>query len=428
MNRKFAAPALFLIGLLCFSALAVPGGFSAWTSAPDSSDPAAQLAAESGLAVISITTDSGSLPGSEDSSGRICVYQPRFGRVHTVSSPIEIRERGNTSRRFPKKSYRVKIVDEHGEKANLSLLGMRSDDDWILNPMYSDTSKIREALAYALWDEINTSSVFASSSRVEYAEVYINGEYRGLYGLQERIDRKQVDSSKQTGILYKVIANDRPCVSELTDCTDLEVCRGIELEFAGAAVKQPWEPAAAYMALLNGEPAFVCAALSVENTIDYGLWAMLCQAHDCHFKNQFINCVYEGGGYTLYKIPWDLNNTFGDVWKSDAKEANYTDYRIGGLVKDASFEALLNLNDHTINAAVQERWKKLRSHLITEENLTKMAYKLYNPLKEALVRDSERWPSSGMGNGNAANIRDIESYIAEILPKMDAFIFGLETQ
>lgn len=102
--------------------------------------------------------------------------------------------------------------------------------------MYTDTSKIRETLAYRLWEEINSSSVFAASSRVAYCEAYINGKYWGLYGVQERIDRKQVDGDKRSGILYKIIANDRPIVEELLSCESDEICRGFELEFSGTGV------------------------------------------------------------------------------------------------------------------------------------------------------------------------------------------------
>ncbi|MDO4741189.1 MAG: CotH kinase family protein, partial [Eubacteriales bacterium] len=391
-------------------------------------DPAALLAMESGLPVLSITTQNGELPGEEDAKATLTLYEPHGGRLQTVTTPIEINERGNTSRRFPKKSYRVKITDAYGEKDDLSIAGLRSDDDWILNPMYTDTSKIREALAYGLWEEMNSSGVCAASTRVAYGEVFLNGEYWGLYGIQERVDRKQVDADKRSGILYKIIANDRPTQEELLACESDELCRGIELSYAGAGVDDPWEPAAAYMALLSGETSALHASLSLENTIDYGLWAMLCQAHDCHFKNQFLHCVYGPRGYTMYKIPWDLNNTFGDIWQNDAPETNHTAFHFGSLVLDGAFEVLLEANDPQINAAIQRRWEELREGIVTEDGLIERAYALYLPLTEAIERDSRRWPESGMGNGNAVNIRDIESYFREILPRMDAFIEGLDAR
>ena len=154
---------------------------------------------------------------------------------------IEINLRGNTSRRFPKQSYRVKIVDEQGNKRNLSIAGLRADDDWILNPMYSDTSKIREAISYWLWEQINSCGQAASSTRLAFSEVFMNGEYYGLYAIQERVDRKQVNGDKKLDILYKIIANDQPSAEELAQWDKkAEVCRGIELAFACQVLQCAW--------------------------------------------------------------------------------------------------------------------------------------------------------------------------------------------
>lgn len=384
---------------------------------------AAQLALSSGLPVLSIETETGTIPDAEETLlGQITLYSVAHGQLRQQTARTEISERGNTSRRFPKKSYRLKLVDSFGNKVDMPLAGLRSDDDWLLNPLYTDTSKIREALAYELWALMNSSGTAAASSRMVYAEVFLNGEYWGLYGVQERIDRKQVDGSKQADILYKVVANDRPTSEELLQCRSEEGCRGFQLEFSGAAVTDAWKPAAAYMALIDGEPSDGSCTVSLENAIDYGLWAMVTQAHDCHFKNQFVHCVYQHDGYRMYKIPWDLNNTFGDVWINDAPEENHTGYRISSLVKDSVFRVLLDSENPAVYEAIVRRWTALRRSVLTEEGLIARAHALYDPLIDAMDRDSLRWPSCGMGNGNARNIRDVEDFIRVILPRIDAFV------
>ena len=398
--------------------------------------------------LLSITTESGSPPGDTDEAGTLTITEyDEAGAAHTRTTPVLIRLRGNTSRRFPKKSFRVKIVDEAGQKQNLSIAGLRSDDDWILNPMYSDTSKIREALSYWLWDEINSSGQAAASSRGAYAEVELNGDHHGLYFIQERIDRKQVDADKHLGILYKITANERPTAGELLECTG-EECGGIELAFSGKNVASPWEPAADYIALLdsaaaaeeeddddgddeNGaqagpllSAASPAARLSLENTIDYGLWSMLVQARDGHFKNQYMHCVPTDMGYLLYRIPWDLNHTFGDLWDASSPETNYLTYRVAEPAMDDVFSLLLEQDGaqaESFRTAVRDRWLALRETSLTEERLIARAQELFAEISDALQRDTKRWPECGMGDGNAANIRDIEDYIREILPFMDTW-------
>lgn len=378
--------------------------------------------------VLSITTESGALPGDVDERGTLQICESDgSGGLRVTETPIEIRLRGNTSRRFPKKSYRVKLVDEAGNKRDLSVAGLREDDDWILNPMYSDTSKIREALSYWLWDEINASGQAARSSRFAFAEVLLNGEYRGLYGVQERVDRKQVGADKRAGIVYKVRANDRPTPKELLACADPETCRGLEVAFAGSAVASPWAPAADYMAILEGGEPPGTARLSPGNTVDYALWSALVQARDGHFKNQYIHCVPEEGGYVLYRIPWDLNHTLGDLWDGDSPGTNFLEYGITRLALDDVAEGRVSAGDRELHAALKARWAELREGTISEGRILERARALYDVLYPAILRDTQRWPECGMGEGSAANIRDIEDYFHIMLPRIDGWVAALGT-
>ena len=205
------------------------------------------------LPVLAITTGDGQEPGDEDSEGAMALFDvDESGHLTVLETPLSVRVRGNTSRRFPKKSWRLELVDEWGEGFEHPLAGLRADDDWILNPLYSDSSKLREALGYWLWEEMNSCGDFAASSHLRFVEVLLNGRYYGLYALQERVDKKQVRADENVDILYKISSNEQPTPQELRACTDWTRCKAFELEFAGARVQKPWEPAADLMELLSG--------------------------------------------------------------------------------------------------------------------------------------------------------------------------------
>lgn len=370
---------------------------------------------------LEIETESGMLPGDEEASGTMRLTEGHEGGASRIEAAIRIRLRGNTSRRFPKKSYRLKLVEADGAKRDLALCGLRADDDWILNPMYSDTSKIREAMAYWLWDEINSRGRAAASSRPTYVEVWLNGAYHGLYLLQERVDRKQVGADREKGILYKVVANDRPDAARMSAAGGAEACGGLELAFTGSAVKSAWAPAADYMALLNGDMPAGNARLSRQNAVDYALWSLLVQARDNRFKNMYIHCVWEDGGYVLYRIPWDLNHTFGDLWDGDSPETNYVAYGISAFALDDGMKALVAA-DPTLMDDMRACWAGLRAGPITEERILGKAHALFDALYPAILRDTARWPGCGMGEGSAANIRDIEDFIRVTLARMDGML------
>ncbi|MBN1637658.1 MAG: CotH kinase family protein, partial [Ignavibacteriales bacterium] len=98
---------------------------------------------------------------------------------------IGIELRGSTSMTlYPKKQYGIETRDDSGEDLNVSLLGLPSEADWILNGPYGDKSLLRNVLVYKLSNEIGRYA-----SRSKFCEVIINDDYKGVYVLLEKIKR-----------------------------------------------------------------------------------------------------------------------------------------------------------------------------------------------------------------------------------------------
>ena len=133
-------------------------------------------------------------------------------------SPIGIEYRGGYSQSYDKKSMRIEFWDDAtgDDTSNVSLLDMRSDDDWSLQAMYNQSLHLRSKSAFDLWGEIDTLCYIdqepepVNGVHYEYIEVFINDGYRGVYGLSERVDHKQLRLKKEyegiiRGELYKEI-------------------------------------------------------------------------------------------------------------------------------------------------------------------------------------------------------------------------------
>lgn len=106
---------------------------------------------------------------------------------------LMIRCRGNASMRFPKKSYAIKL----GKKS--ALLGMPADKRWDLQSNWRDRTNMRNNIAFNL---ARQCSGLEWTPRMEYCELFIDGQHLGLYALTEHIkiakNRVNIDEIKNT--------------------------------------------------------------------------------------------------------------------------------------------------------------------------------------------------------------------------------------
>ena len=107
---------------------------------------------------------------------------------------IGIKVRGQSSAKFPKPGYSVEIRDEKGEGMDVSMFGLPPADDWVFHGPYVDKSLMRNALAHWLFRQAGHYS-----PRTKHFDLYINGVYRGVYVLIEKIKRGFDKTGTNTG-------------------------------------------------------------------------------------------------------------------------------------------------------------------------------------------------------------------------------------
>lgn len=95
-----------------------------------------------------------------------------------------IEYRGSSSMMFPKKNYGLEVRNETGADSAIALLGMPAESDWVLHGPYSDKSLMRNHMAYYLF---NAMGYYAPRTRL--CELFINGNYQGVYLAVEKIER-----------------------------------------------------------------------------------------------------------------------------------------------------------------------------------------------------------------------------------------------
>ena len=97
---------------------------------------------------------------------------------------IGIKVRGKSSATQPKSNYTIEFYDSTGKDMNVGLLGLPPSDDWALLGPYVDKSMVRNSFGHWLFRQTGRYS-----PRTKHFDLYINGAYRGVYVLTERIKR-----------------------------------------------------------------------------------------------------------------------------------------------------------------------------------------------------------------------------------------------
>lgn len=109
-----------------------------------------------------------------------------------IKTTAAIHIRGASSRHFKKHSYRLEFrhKKKQQEKRDIAVMGMEADCDWILNGPYLDRSLMRNYLMYNLSGEI-----MDWAPNVRYCEVFLNGDYQGVYLMLEniKVDRNRLN-------------------------------------------------------------------------------------------------------------------------------------------------------------------------------------------------------------------------------------------
>ena len=354
------------------------------------------------MPIITIATD-GPIVNSPAVHGTISVTDAD-GNVIEMHAGFKIR--GTSSQQFDKKSYRVELwADATGSTMmDTTFLGLRSDDDWNLEAMWAQPLRLRDKVANELWMEMHQlyyqdlEPDARSGVRMEYADVFVNGSYVGIYALSERMDRKQLELKKfngeNRGLLYKGNGSGAPTFESLPAYDNtLGTWDNYEWVYPNEAeASYDWSHLYSFTNfVMNASDNVFYAQYSAQfdkgNAIDYYLFINVLQAMDNMGRNLFLARYKKTGPY--FYLPWDLDAVWG--LDTDGKPTNNSN----GLISNGFYDRLIH--DCTNNgfvASAQTRYNALRNTILTKEHIMQLVQNQYNALLEngAYDREHEAWP------------------------------------
>lgn len=344
------------------------------------------------------------------------------GEYSNYSGTGRIRGRGNSSWEwYDKKPYKFKL-DEKSK-----LLGLSKAKNWNLLANYRDVTDMMNVFAF----EAARYMGMPNTNHTRFVEVFLNGEYIGVYQLTEKIEvaKNRVEIDEENGVMLSFDLDDGPSLSpEATDnfwssVYSLPMC-----------VKYPEDPDAETLESVKQDFAKLEKAVQsrdyalVEKLMDIPSYIGMLQMHEYLFN------VEIGAPRSMYMYKdKDGKYTFGPVWDWDAAfDFDWSDMYTGHTFFTDYRELVLGTDPVNATGAYQKVnrfWRDMfgNAEFVKQykDTWTAISDSVYlAPWKEtqkyadamtkegAYTRDTDKWPlvksDSGWnwggwgGNGNSS--------------------------
>lgn len=332
--------------------------------------------------IVSLITDKEITTFEEDVIFEL--YGLNNNETQIIKSSAKIRTRGSSSSFYPKKSYRVSLFNG-ANKNPISLLGMRESNEWILDSIYNDYSKVRSKLAFDLWNEINsyTYNKIDNDIKSNYVDVYLNDEHLGLYLLKETVDWQSLKLNETTyensGILIKGINFDQINYSEYDNNKKTNMVLPYEMKYPKNMQDYSYYWDTIINKINKNDYDFY-------NYIDYKIFSHVILALDnLSEKNKYLSIQDSTINSKLIITPWDLDITFG--YNFDGNPTTFLGEDYDNYDKEYD---LLNESEN-VKKFIKERYFELRESILSEEHVYSLIDTYYKQIKYSVELDSQKW-------------------------------------
>lgn len=339
---------------------------------------------------------------------------------------IEIR--GAYSASLPQKPYTLELRDSLGNNVDTALLGMPREHDWHLLATYNDKAFSRNTLANHLFTEMNHYA-----TRAKYCEVFINGNYQGIYFLSEtmkrdnnRIDLARLDTADNTGLNVTggyIIKNDywdgsnswlngfSPIdhpgmqVHTVYHYPKPDVITTPQKNYIQSFVNQ-FETAlysSTFTDTLNGYRKYA----DVFSFVDYLIVNELARNTD-GFKKSFYFHKDKDNASEISKLVcgpvWDFDWAWKNIWDCSifsATDGSGWSHHINDCSPDVNSNGwhVRMMQDTNFQNILRCRWERFRSSILDTTYLFNYIDSVANYLDMAQVRHYEKWGHLGINSG-----------------------------
>lgn len=300
-----------------------------------------------------------------------------------------------------KKPYGFETRDSLGENNNVSLLGLPVENDWVLHAPQADKTLIRNKFVYDIAQEMGQ---YAPGSK--FCELVIDGDYRGVYVLIEkikrdkyRVDLEKCDSLNITGGYLVEMTPEKRVEADETSFTTEETVASI-------VVKYPDEESITTEQInyisdyfddfetvlfsnnLSDTVTGYSKYIDVPSFVDHILLSECFHQLDGFYASQYFHKKQNG---KLFMGPvWDYNRSCGNV-----EYYNIYDYDMWWMLDSRGDKRIPYANqlmsDTTFMKMYADRWFELRDGILNIDSINTRIDNYTHLLSAAKDRNYERW-------------------------------------
>ena len=282
---------------------------------------------------------------------------------------------------------------------NENLFQIRDDDDWLLLPQGNYLDSLRTKMAFDIFNMIEDNNPNYRLPHSKLVEVYVNGNYNGLYLLCERIDRKflnleeeNLNYPEQNDLIFKATNWDGDFYTIPTSTNKLweqmypniidfsHVPKNLTNFIQNATDNDFFDE--------NG----VFTLFDKESIIDCLLFGLLV-GHEIIEGSSYYLALNQESEQGFFFLPWNFAQSWGfhehgtvpiELWlNTDINE-------IKSVVWNKLYYRLLFPQNSSINSEllteIVNRWSYLRTHFWDSNVLLSYFYELYLPILNTLIR------------------------------------------
>ena len=348
-----------------------------WDAAPDA-DPGPPVICD-----VQIDCGGADIPDEPKIACDIAIGDGLGSVVH--QGRIGIERRGRSSIAFPKAQYSIELRGETDAEQSVALFGMGADSDWILNGMYIDRALFRNKLFFDLFQELGGPERYAPQTR--YCELTLDGDYRGIYLLTEKIKRDDdrialaddggagasfIIKQDEAGFHQVGVANGSWQLVYPSDLTATQP----QIDGVSAWL-DAWQ-----QAVEGTSDTDVFTLMDLDSAVDFVLLQELARGNDAYYLSMY---VWKDVGGTLHFTPWDLDLSLGQPLYGDSTlTTGWIGYRpllVQALANDPRFQARL-----------VQRWSELRQTVFSADAIEAHIQRYLATIGDRVDENFARWP------------------------------------